>query len=564
MTISEQAWRIIHDRYAHENENSWEDIAQRVGTTVANRDSDGGKCPDYVSIIRDCEFIPAGRILRNMGRKFGSIFNCNGMLIGDSREEIGTALKHAFILWGEGGGIGFSLNALRPSGDPVRKVGGVASGPVSFLHVFNKLAETVEIGGQRRAAALALLNVTHPDFMEYINAKCVDGDLRTFNISAGITQEFIDAVYRGDKWTFKFQNRDYHSTDAQDLWYKIVHNAWRIGDPGFINIDRLNINNSWYFAPIVSTNPCGEAPLEHYGVCNLGSVVLPKFVDSAGRVQWARLEEVIEYGVRFLDTCIDINEYSLHNTEQAAKRGRRIGLGVMGLADLLFKLRLRYGSDDATAFIEKLFKRIRNYAYKASIKLATEKGSFPAFDANLYCKSAFIKKLSPTLRRDIRQHGIRNVTLLAMAPTGTISLIPEVTSGIEPLTYKAWRSHDSKRYYVHPILRDLYRDSADNPHWFVDSDDLQVEDHIEMQVIVQKYADGAVSKTINLPANYDPTVLSGLILESLQNLKGLTLYRSGSRGRQPLRKLAVAELSKFLCREEAVDVTSCARGGCGL
>jgi ribonucleoside-diphosphate reductase alpha chain len=272
------------------------------------------------------------------------------------------------------------------------------------------------------------------------------------------------------------------------------------------------------------------------------------------------MEETIRYAVRFLDTCIDINRYSLERIKQTAIRGRRIGLGVMGLADMLFSLNFRYGSRDAIDFVEKLFKFIRNIAYETSVQLAKEKGAFPAFDANLYCKAKFIKSLPPSLRRDIRKHGVRNVTLLAVAPTGTISLIPETTSSIEPLMYKAYERRDrvSNRYYIHPLAKENV--DAD---WFVDSTDITPEEHLDTQIAVQKYVDGAVSKTINVPKTFQASQLSELLLEYIDDLKGVTVYRDGSRKGQIIKPCKIDDVKGADNVADSASV-SCANGKCDI
>lgn len=316
-----------------------------------------------------------------------------------------------------------------------------------------------------------------------------------------------------------------------------------------------------YFANGILVHNCGETCLEDYGVCNLGSIVLTKFVAN-GRVQWKKLEDTIRLSVRFLDRCIDINKYALAEVKRTALRGRRIGIGVMGLADMLFDVKLRYGSRDAIDFIERLFKFIRNIAYEESCKLAQEQGAFPAFDSNLYCKAKFIRSLPPSLRQDIRKYGTRNVTLMAIAPTGTISLVPEVTPSIEPLMYKAYERKDriSTRRYVHALALDESGNHR-NDDWYVDSEDLLPKDHIETQVAIQKYTDGAVSKTIIVPNDYKSEQLSEILLESIDDLKGVTVYRTGSRENQIIT--SITDYDNAVSTMDEGDVL-CATGKCDL
>lgn len=560
MTLSSNAQLIIEKRYTHEGEKSWEDIANRVGNSLGTKQT--------AETIFNMLYLPAGRILRNAGRARGSLFNCYNIPIGDSREEIGDCIKNCLILWGEGGGCGVNFSTLRPKGAPIKGVGGRSSGLVSFMSALDSVAGTVESGGQRRAASLGLCEVWHPEISGFIHSKRREGDISYFNISVGITERFIQAVLEGSGWDLHFNKQVYETVDASSLWADILQGMLKNGEPGLINMDNLRINNSWYFAPITGCNPCGEATLQPYGVCNLGSLVLPRFVRS-GRVQWSSLEHTIFDLVYLLDNSIDANKYTLEAVKRAAQKGRRIGVGTMGYADMLMDMGLRYGSRDALDFTERLYKFIRNAVYSASIKLSAEKGSFPAFDATQYCNSKFVRTLPPSMRKDIRKYGIRNVTSLAIAPTGTISLIPETTSGVEPLYAKAYLRTDriSDRVYIHRRFADILRSQEELPDWLVDTRDLQPEDHINTQIAIQKYVDGAVSKTLNVPKDFSSDELSSLLLESILDIKGMTLYKEGSREIQVLtpidREEAWAKLQEAKT-EQDTETVECAGGSCGI
>ena len=568
MPISNNSMEIIKSRYLMDTETTWDELSVRVGQTIGKQEYGDV----YSEIISNAKFIPAGRILRNAGRNRGSLFNCYCLPIGDSREEIGELFKNALILWGEGGGVGINFSTLRPKGFPIKGVGGESSGLVSFMRAVDGIAATVESGGQRRAASLGLCEVWHSEIENFIRAKQKDGDISYFNISVGINEDFIDAVRTDSEWQLHFNRKITQKISAKNLWSKIMDGMVRNGEPGLINMSNLTQNNSYYFAPVRGTNPCGETCLEDYGVCNLGSIVLSKFVVN-GRIKWKELEEVVRYAIRFLDSCIDINSYSLTRIKQTAIRGRRIGLGVMGLADFLFQLHIRYGSRDAIDTIERVMKLIRNVSYEESCKIGIEKGAFPAFESHLYCKSKFVRSLPPSLRQDIRRYGIRNVTSLAIAPTGTISLIPETTSSIEPLMYKAYERRDrvSTRHYIHPMYRSILMEGAPDTEWFVDSTDITPQEHIDTQIAVQKYVDGAVSKTINVPKTFKKEDLSDLLLESIQDLKGVTVYRDGSRKGQVIRPI---EKSKCLAlvkendgrnlEDVSLETVQCATGSCNL
>lgn len=573
--LSDNAESIFLKRYAlHENED-WEDACRRVGRIVANAETvDVCKYKEvFAEVINDMFFLPGGRILRNAGRPRGSLFNCYVLPVGDSREEIGQWFRDSLILWGEGGGVGCNLSALRPHGAPIKGVGGVSSGPVSFLEASDAVANTIESGGSRRAAALATLVVSHPDVMEFIDAKMVHGKLSHYNISVAVTEDFLDAVEKDDDWEFKFNQQPHGKIKAREIWDKIMYNMITHAEPGLLNWDKLRSNNSYYFNPIVSTNPCGEVALAGYECCDLGSLVLPRFITGNINTNWKKLEQVIHIAVRFLDNIIDINKYVLPEIDRNAHLGRRIGLGVMGLAEYLFAKKLRYGSKKANDEVERLMRFIRDISYEASVKLAEEKGAFPKFDPVQFGKAHFVRSLPASLRLSIKDKGIRNTTLMAVAPTGTISLLAEVSSSIEPLFMKAYERRDrvSDRMYVHPLYKDLILDGIEEtPEWFVDTSDLEPADHLEVQSVVQKHVDGAVSKTINMPKGSTSDELSRLTLEYIHDLKGVTVYVDGSREGQILNKVDLTKVktciinSKGTLNGEEISQNGCRNGKCDL
>lgn len=573
-TLSDSAITIATNRYFMDEREDWEGLSQRVGGEIAR--AENGNMPIYrekfAEIIYNLEFLPGGRILRNTGRPRGSLFNCYVLPVGDSREEIGQWFKDSLILWGEGGGVGCNLSFLRPRGAAIKGVGGNSSGPVSFLEASDGVARTIESGGSRRAAALACMNVSHPDIMEFIDVKNTHGKLTHYNLSVAVTEDFLLAVEEDDMWEFKFAQQSYGEIRAREIWDKIVENMCSRAEPGLLHWDNLTSNNSYYFAPILATNPCGEAPLEPNGVCDLGSIVLSRFVTPNGQTQRSRLREVVALAIRFLDNIIDLNKYVLNDISVNAHNGRRIGLGVMGLAEYLFAKGVRYGSEKAVEETESIMKLIRNTAYETSIKLAEEKGAFPMFDPVQYGKAHFIRTLPVKgLRMPIKDKGIRNVTCLAMAPTGTISLIPEVSSGIEPVFGKAYLRHDrvSNRVYIHPIYRDYLENGTPMPEWFIDGPELKPSDHFEIQSVVQKYTDGAVSKTINMPKGTTPNELSKYTLEYIHDLKGVTVYVDGSYENQIVTHLTEEEARRYLETGDADSIldesaVKCATGACEL
>jgi len=943
--LSENARIVAENRYFMEGE-TWQDCAVRVGTEAGRAENGDSKSysEKFSEMIYEMDFLPGGRILRNTRRARGSLFNCYVLPIGDSIEEIGQFMKDALILWSEGGGVGCNFSYLRPRGTAIKGKGGTSSGPVSFLESSDAVANTIESGGSRRAAALACMHVSHPDILEFIDAKLTHGKLSHYNISVAVDDAFLGAVEANKDWQFKFAQQNYGTVPARDIWDKIIQNMVNCAEPGLLNWKNLQSNNSYYFDPILcftgdtlistveglipikelvdkkiniisdlrtmnsqgtfiekglgfksgikevfevrlknnqsvkltaehkvwtnngwvmvkdlkingdfmyvqnsisqhfvndlnnesefdngyfvgllvgdgwlckngkstqygfcfnseetdmmnfvsnklnelskrkvnwrkssngcasseitsssqgvvdyfnkwgyccekneygylsgdkksskfisdevlrespsfkkgfisglyaadghiqrvgkgntgknkkitlvtskkhvaerlqimlnefgipstlgsristlnnkkykaytinisrvlscmvfkkliecrhskkdkelnnykfgstwnekyygmfkvksikslgeqevydvessvthsliangivvhnSTNPCGEVPLGSYGVCNLGSIVLPNFVKGRTTTNWKKMEHIIKLAVRFLDNVIDINKYVLKEIDINAHNGRRVGVGVMGLAEYLFAKKLRYGSKEAIFEIERLMRFIRDVVYEASIELAVEKGAFPKFDPVNYGKAHFVRTLPAATRMSIKKHGIRNVSLMAVAPTGTISLLPEATSGIEPLFRKAYLRSDrvSDRMYVHPVYEEALKDNKENEikEWFVDTDDLKPADHFETQAMIQKYVDGALSKTINLPVGTTTDELSALTLEYINDLKGVTVYVDGSRDNQILNKVTEEEVKQHLKdkKEISKDMApiDCASGYCDI
>jgi ribonucleoside-diphosphate reductase alpha chain len=571
--LSDNALEVASSRYFFNGEN-WGDCAQRAARIVA--------APEYTNrleieekmaaMIADMYFLPGGRILRNAGRPRGSLFNCYHLPIGDSIEEIGQFIKDALILWSEGGGVGCNFSPLRPKGDVILGKGGQSSGLVSFIEAADAVAQTIESGGSRRAAAIANVDVGHPEVIDFIDAKTVDKRLSAFNISVSVTNDFIEAVEADREWEFRFKQQKYRSLKARDIWKKIVANMIKWAEPGLINWTNFVKNNSYYFSPVTGTNPCGETTLSPYEACDLGSIVLPNFIPPGGtNTNWKKMEEVIRLAVRFLDNVIEVNKYVLKDIDINVHRSRRIGLGVIGLAEYLFAKKAKYGSPKAVQETETLMQFIRNTAYQASVELAVEKGAFPKFDPIEYGKASFIRKLPATLRMDIKKYGTRNCTLMALAPTGTISLLTDYSSAIEPMFAKAMMRHDrvGDRMYVHPKYQEMIENNEEIPEWFVDSFDLKPKDHFEMQVACQKFCDASVSKTINLPKETTEEDLSNLLLEYIYDLKGVTVYRDGSRDGQILNRVTEQEVRDYLNKQNAdnsleIGDLDCSTGSCDI
>jgi len=571
--LSKSSEEIASSRYFLYPDEGWYDCTLRSAIAGSSPESvDQSKYRDaFHEMIFEQDFMPGGRILRNSGRSRGSLFNCYHLPVGDSIEEIGQLIKDSLILWSDGGGVGVNFSPLRPKGTDILGKGGTSSGLVSFIEATDAAARTIESGGSRRAAAIATVDVSHPEIMDFIDAKLVHGKLSSFNISVAINEDFLMAVEKNSMWEFKFREKSYGSVEARVIWDKIVSNMVNCAEPGLLNWNNFQKNNSYYFAPVTGTNPCGETTLEPYGVCNLGSFVLPNFITGSVNTNWKKLEYSIRLGVRFLDNIIETNKYSIKQIDINAHRSRRIGIGVLGVSDYLFAKKIRYGSQKSVQELEKLMRFIRDVAYQASVEIAREKGAFPAFDPIPYTKASFIRKLPVSLRMDIKQYGIRNTTLMAIAPTGTISLVAGCNSGLEPLFSKAYMRKDrvSERMYIHPLYEKYLNSEDEVPDWFVDSFDLEPKDHFEIQCAVQKYVDGSVSKTINLPQESTTDDLSKLLLEYIYDLKGVTVYRDGSREGQILNKVTQDEVIEYLKENKSINSLSnedvqCASGTCEI
>ena len=517
------------DRYYIDDNEGHEGLATRVGTFVANGDKQW--VDPFTKAILDMKFIPGGRILRNAGRPKGGLINCYARQIPDHIEGIAQVVAECMILNAEGGGVGLDASLLRPKGDPIKGKGGSASGPLSWLKIINTSSGVIETGGQRRAALLALLSVRHPDIEKFIDAKTQGRILSNFNISVGITKSFIKAVEEDDEWDLVFRDKVYSKVRAKILWDKIVENMLVCAEPGIINLSNLYKNNSFLVGePVVCTNPCGELPLDDGGACCLGSFVLPAFVKDH-QMDWKDLDSYVEIGIRFLDSVLDVNQWTLQINRDKAQGLRRIGLGTMGLADMLFLLGIRYGSPSCIEFLDILYSRIRNTAYRVSVEIAKEKGSFPKYQ-RMFLDAKFIRTLPRSIYGKIKESGIRNVTMLTCPPNGTTSLLVDVSSGVEPLFAKAYERSDrynKKVQIVHPLT-----EAGCTEDWFVDSSDITPAEHLEVQAAIQRYVDGAVSKTINVPESCTVDDLSADLFSYLPDLKGVTVYRQGSRENQVL------------------------------
>lgn len=569
------AERIFSERYALNKEESWEEACHRVARHIAAAEINGKVKPveqRFYNELVNNRFMPGGRIWYGAGRPKGQLLNCFVVPTDDSREAWGQTVKESIIISGLGGGIGINFSPIRPRDSEIRGHTGKATGAVSLMEIVNAAGEVIRAGGGRRTALMMSLNHDHPDAVEFMDKKLDLQQLNNANVSIVFMNEspsnFLRKVANDEIHHFMWREKIISSIPARELWSRMVENSVRCGEPGILNGYLANQqNNIYYHQNLISTNPCGEIWLEPYGCCDLGALVLPRFVIN-GEIDLRQLSRSIHIAVRFLDNVLDVNMYPLKEIEDNCKNVRRIGLGVMGLHDMLILLGKKYTSTEGKEFVDRLFSFIKHKAYEASMHLASEKGQFPILDRHKFSESGFCKSLKISLREQIIEYGMRNCALLTIAPTGTTSIVSQVTSGIEPMyTYayrRRFRSGDVLETEIveHPLFSQLKHNGS--AHLFESALEIPVEDHIAMQAICQAHVDNAISKTINLPHNYTGKDLDPIIRKYVDQLKGLTLYRDGSRGDSPIEPLSLEEAVKLDATEQRPEALDCPRGICEL
>ena len=529
-------------------EKTIEDTWRRVARAVASSEKAGERRrweKEFLSILRGFRFIPGGRILAGAGvsgRKV-TLFNCFVMgEVEDSLTGIFDTLKESALTMQAGGGIGVDFSPIRPRGAPVTSIGAEASGPVSFMEVWDAMCRTIMSAGQRRGAMMGVLRCDHPDIGEFITAKRQRGRLTNFNMSVLVSDAFMEAVRNDGPWELKFGGRAWRKVAARQLWEEILRETYDHAEPGVIFIDHMNRDNNLnWIEEIHATNPCGEQPLPPYGSCLLGSLNLTQFVvepfSERARLDTDELAAVAATALRFLDDTIDISYYPLPEQRAEAFAKRRAGLGITGLADALAMCGMRYGSEAAVEAAGQWMAVIERAAYMASSDLAAEKGPFPLFDRRQYLQGGHVSKLPEDIRRSIAEKGMRNALVTSVAPTGTISLLAgNVSSGIEPMfaaRYErrlrqpggGFRSETVSDYAVR-LYRELHGEDAPLPDVFVSAHELHWRQHLAMQAAVQKHVDAAISKTINLPEDIPFDEFRGVYERAWElGLKGCTTYR---------------------------------------
>lgn len=559
LKLSLNSLKVLQKRYLKKNEageivETPQQMFKRVAKAIALGDKKFGNVKEaekkFYEMLSKLDFLPNSPTLMNAGAEKQMLSACFVLPVEDSLESIFTTLKNTALIEQVGGGVGFSFTKLRPYGDIVGSTNGVSSGPVSFMKVFDATTEVIKQGSRRRGAMMGILNVDHPDILNFITSKTTEGALRNFNISVGVNEKFMDAAKKNKEYSLinPRNKKAVKKQNAKDVFDLITRMAWQTGDPGIVFLDEINkMQPTPKLGKIESTNPCGEVDLLPYESCNLGSINLTKFFEE-GQINWERLRETVHLAVHFLDNVIEVNDFPLKETEKITKGNRKIGLGVMGWADLLILLETPYDSEEALKLAEKLIKFIREEAEKASENLAKKRGVFPNFK-----KSKLKRKL-------------RNATVLSIAPTGTISIIAGSSStGIEPLFAVAFVREvmeGTKLLEVHPLFEKIAKEKGfyskelmdkiatkgsvqgikevpqDVQKLFVTALDIKPEWHLKMQAAFQKYVDNAVSKTVNTPTNSTIEDVKNIyLLAHKLKCKGVTIFRYGCKKEQVLYRV---------------------------
>jgi ribonucleoside-diphosphate reductase alpha chain len=585
-------WRDEQKVYDHCIQDTWRRVAKALASVEQNRQAHWEEL--FYQVLSGFKFLPAGRIMAGAGTgRHVTLFNCFVMgIVDDSMDGIFDGLKEGALTMQQGGGVGYDFSTLRPRGTAAHATGGIASGPVSFMRIWNTMCSTLLSTGYRRGAMMATLRCDHPDIEEFILAKQSSSELNHFNLSVQVLDEFMQAVHNDSDWPLVFPATELSDTQhagsdtvmrrwpgqaepvickvvktvkARELWNKIMRATYDYAEPGVLFIDRVNqLNNLWYCEYISATNPCGEIPLPPYGACDLGSINLTQFIRNAfehnAAVDMQAIQNTVHVAVRMLDNVIDVSGFPLPQQAERQRRNRRIGLGLTGLADALMMLGLNYGESRARDTAAAIMKSICHSAYQTSIELAREKGSFALFDKDKYLQGEFIQSLPEPIRQGIAEHGIRNSHVTAIAPTGTISLLANnISSGLEPVyDFQFTRSildmdgnykEHSVSDYAYRLWKEREGDSK-LPSHFVTAQKLYPQAHLQMQAALQPYVDNSISKTVNIPEDF-PFEDFREVYEIAYNagLKGCTTFRPNP-ARGSILKIDQAEMAPHCCNLE--------------
>lgn len=569
-SVSQTVWDIKY-RYRRGSQiidQQVEDTWRRVAKTIASAEKKPLRAQyekSFYQILENFQFLPGGRILAGAGTKHKvTLFNCFVMNIAeDSLKGIFTALEEGALTLQQGGGVGYDFSVLRPNGSLAKKTGLTASGPVSFMRIWDTTCSILLSTGARRGAMMGVLRCDHPDIEEFITAKSDPRELRHFNVSVMVSDAFMEAVKNDTEWALVFPVEDneykkdevvfrqwgntlepipckiYRTVSARAIWQKIIQSAYDYAEPGVLFTDTINrFNNLWYRERINATNPCGEIPLPAYGACNLGAVNLTQFIigpfSPQAKINWNALEETVGLGTRFQDNVIDVSQYPLKAQRQQAEGTRRIGLGITGLADAFVMLGVPYGSPESIALAKQIMKKVADVTWYTSIELAQEKGHFPFYQED-YLQGEFVQSLEPSIQQALKKHKVRNSHHNTIAPTGTISLLANnVSNGIEPIFKARYDRHvrspdgNTMTFQVHDYAYQLWQDQKKQgmpPAW-MDTNSLSVEAHLQTQGAIQPYIDNAISKTINIPRDFPFKDLADVYTKAYElKLKGCTIFR---------------------------------------
>ena len=500
----------------------------------------------FFDALENFKFVPGGRIMHGAGREDITTTLNNCYVVGikdDSIKSIYDCVIQEAMTYKYGGGCGHDLSVLRPGGDEILGTGGNSCGPVGFMNLFSENTNTIAQHG-RRGANMQTLRVDHPDIEKFIEIKTGDVDMVKYsNISVLLTDEFMDAVQSDSDFDLHWGGKKYSTVKAKDLWMKIIEHAHSSAEPGLLFWDTMTkYHNAEYCSPLVSTNPCAEQPLPDGGCCNLGALNLERFVDQDGNFDFDGFKETTAVGARFLDNVIDYNldRHALEEQKQNAKNDRRVGLGILGLGDMLVKMGIQYDSDEALETIGKIMEIHRDTAYETSAELAKEKGQFPNFDWDGYSQSLFVQDLPKKLQNKIKKNGIRNCTLTTVAPTGSGAIVARVTSGVEPIFATSYQRKVKKNDSLgkefdtftvyHPVVKEMFGTDENLPEYVVTAHNVDPYFRVKMQGIVQKYIDSSISSTVNLAEETTVDTVADIYMTAYKaDLKGITVYREGSR-----------------------------------
>ena len=540
-TIWEMKYRYLLDGAIQDQ--AVEDTWARVAKAIAQAEKPAERAHwerAFLGTLQDFKFLPGGRILAGAGTTHAvTLFNCFVMNIAeDSMTGIFDALREGALTLQQGGGVGYDFSVLRPAGSIAKKTGMPASGPVSFMQIWDAMCGVLLSTGARRGAMMGVMSCDHPDIEAFIEAKADARLLRHFNVSVRVSDAFMQAVKNNSDWPLVFKGVVYRTVKARELWHKIIRNAYDQAEPGVLFGDTINrMNNLYYCEEIFATNPCGEIPLPAYGACDLGAINLTQFVvapfTSAASVNWAAFEETVSVATRFLDDVIDVSHYPLPAQKEKAHHTRRIGLGVTGLADLFVMLGIPYGSPASVTLASDIMKKTAEVTWLTSIELAREKGAFPLYQPE-YLRGEFVQTLAAPIQTALARHGVRNSHHNTIAPAGTISLLANnISNGIEPVFQASYHRKvkmpdgHTANFCVEDYAYHLWRQKNEGlpPAW-VDTDSLTPDEHLAVQSIMQPFIDNAISKTINLPADFPFDSLSDVYTKAYAaGLKGCTVFR---------------------------------------